>query len=665
MGTKLKINLYSTWFKLIAVALIIVCMTAITINIANPKTVDNLQIFVEGEEYYRNLARSENYEVEDRVLNVYFEDEGGRTLTEYEKQKSVGELNEYLGKGYRYLVIKDGKILRTDEKEPKINDVSIIDKWDKDGYLSYNSRSYEIGNEEDDNYQYEEIEVYTFMPQAVFEKLKLENQGNLDEGRFAFYSFIFGSIVILLGAIWIMIFAGQSKKGDEVKLSWFDHIYVDLLLIITIGFELLAGAGFVAVHEALRRGYGNKEVVITALCLDAIIFVIYNLYFVSNIAKRIKRREFFKYTVIYKLCTGFVRILKKMASPFKKKIVEFKENINVLLGEKLTKRMVVWTILVLFSIVINIFLSAGFGPFWAIISFPVLIYFLLKPVFKEVNEFRVMASGVKSIREGDLSHKIPFASCRELSVVIDDINNIADGFECAVQKAVKAEKMRTELITNVSHDLKTPLTSIIGYVDLLEGVEQLPTEAKDYVAVIKTKAERLKHIISDLFDLSKSSSGNVELEMENLDLKKLLEQTLADMEDSINASQRTIKSDFPYNPVMIHADGKKMYRVLQNIIDNSLKYSMDSTRIFIVLKQVNQKAIVEIKNIAAYEMDFEADEILERFTRGDKNRATEGSGLGLSIARSFTEACGGRLDIVVDGDQFKVIIEFDTIRTLN
>ena len=499
------------------------------------------------------------------------------------------------------------------------------------------------------------------MPKVEFEKLKLENQGNLDEGRFAFYSFIFVSIGILLSAVWIMVFAGQNKKGDEVKLSWFDHIYVDILLAITIGFELLAGAGFVVLHQALRSDYGNKEVIIIALCLDAIAFVIYNLYFVSNIAKRIKRREFFKYTAIYKMCIGFANFLKKLAAPFKKKIVECREFISILLGEKLTKRIVIWTLVILFSIIINIFISISglFSPIWPIISFPVLIYFLLKPVFKEINEFRVMAAGVKSIREGDLSHKIPFASCRELSVVIDDINNIADGFESAVQKAVKAEKMRTELITNVSHDLKTPLTSIIGYVDLLEVVEQLPAEAKDYVAVIKTKAERLKHIISDLFDLSKSSSGNVELEMENLDLKKLLEQTLADMEDSINASQRTIKSDFPYNPVMIYADGKKMYRVLQNIIDNSLKYSMDNTRIFIVLKQVNEKAIVEIKNIAAYEMDFQSDEILERFTRGDKNRATEGSGLGLSIARSFTQACGGSLDIVVDGDQFKVIIEFD------
>ena len=663
MGTKLKINLYSKWYKLVAVGLIVVCMVAITTNIANPETIDNLQIFVEGEEYYRDLARNENYEIEDRVLNVYFENQGGTTLTEYEKQKSVGDINEYLGKGYRYLVIKDGKILKTDEKEPKINDVSIIDKWDKDGYLSYNSRNYEVGNLEDDNYEYEEIEVYTFMPQAEFDKLKADNKGNLRDGRFAFYSFIFGSIGILLGAIWIMVFAGQNQKGDEVKLYWFDHIYVDVLLIITTILEVAAGAGFVVVHEALRRGYGNSEVILTSLVLISVLFVIYNLYFVSNIGKRIKRREFFRYSMIYKFFRWVGNIFRSIFSPLKKKFTESKSKLSLLWGEKLTKRIIVWVSIFVFAVFANILLSAAFGPLWAILTYCALIYFMLKPVFKEIDEFRVMAKGVKDIRNGDLSHKIPFASCRELSVVIDDINNIADGFESAVQKAVKAEKMRTELITNVSHDLKTPLTSIIGYVDLLEGVEELPDEARDYVSVIKTKSARLKHIISDLFDLSKSSSGNVELEMENLDLKKLLEQTMADMEDVIKSSDRVIKQDLPLKPVMIYADGKKMYRVFQNIIDNALKYSLENTRIFVNLKKENQKAIVEIKNIASYEMDFEEDEIIERFTRGDKNRATEGSGLGLSIARSFTEACGGSMKLVVDGDQFKVIIEFNILNT--
>lgn len=659
MDTKLKINLYSGLFKFVAVILIIGSMTSIAINIANPKTVDNLQAFVEGEEYYRSLAREESYKIENKIEDIYFEKEEGRTLTEYEKQNAIGYVNDYLGKGYRYLIIKDGNIIHTDEREPKITDTSIIDKWDKSGYLNYNSRNYEIGNTEDDNYEYEMVEMYVFMPQSEFDKIKTQSEVNLDEGRFAFHSFIFGSIVIFLGAIWLMVFAGQSKKGEEVKILWYDHIYLDIFIIATGLIDALCLAGFVGIHEGLRNGYANSEVIITGLGLIAAFFVIYNIYFVTNLGKRIKRREFFRYTVIYKCFKGIINLFKKIFSPLKKKIAELRENINSLWSEKLTKRMVVWVILIIVTIIVNIILSAGFGPLWAIVSFPVLMYLLLKPVFKEINEFRVMAEGVKSIRNGELGHKIPFASCRELSVVIDDINNIADGFESAVQKAVKAEKMRTELITNVSHDLKTPLTSIIGYVDLLEGVEELPDEARDYVSVIKTKSARLKHIISDLFDLSKSSSGNVELEMENLDLKKLLEQTMADMEDVIKSSDRAIKQDLPLKPVIIYADGKKMYRVFQNIIDNALKYSLENTRIFVNLKQEDKKAVVEIKNIASYEMDFEEDEIIERFTRGDKNRATEGSGLGLSIARSFTEACGGNMKIVVDGDQFKVMIEFD------
>lgn len=659
----MKINLYSGLFKFVAVVLIIVSMTSIAINIANPKTVENLNAFVEGEEYYTRLADTVNNDIEDDVFNVYFEDEEGQTLTEYEKQRAIGNINDYLGKGYRYLVIKDGNIIRTDEREPKITNASIIDKWDKEGYLTNNYKEKEIGNTEDDNYEYERTELYVFMPQAEFDKLKTQSEINLDEGRFAFHSFIFGSIGILLGAIWLMVFAGQTKKGDEVKLLWYDHIYIDILFGITITIDGLCLAGMVGIHEGLRNGYANSEVIITGLGLIVAFFIIYNIYFVTNLGKRIKRREFFRYTVVYVVFKGIINLFKKLLSPFKKKIAELRETINTLWAEKLTKRIVIWVILIIVAIIGNIILSAGFGPLWALVSFPVLIYLLLKPAFKEINEFRVMAEGIKSIRNGNLGHKIPFASCRELSVVIDDINNIADGFESAVQKAVKAEKMRTELITNVSHDLKTPLTSIIGYVDLLEGVEELPDEARDYVSVIKTKSARLKHIIADLFDLSKSSSGNVELEMENLDLKKLLEQTMADMEDVIKSSDRVVKQDFPLKPVMIYADGKKMYRVFQNIIDNALKYSLENTRIFVNLKQEDEKAFVEIKNIASYEMDFEEDEIIERFTRGDKNRATEGSGLGLSIARSFTQACGGSMKIVVDGDQFKVMIEFNLSET--
>jgi signal transduction histidine kinase len=231
------------------------------------------------------------------------------------------------------------------------------------------------------------------------------------------------------------------------------------------------------------------------------------------------------------------------------------------------------------------------------------------------------------------------------------------GFQESLKEQMKSERMKVDLITNVSHDLKTPLTSIISYVELLSK-EELPEAARDYVNILADKSGRLKNIVSDLFDLAKSTSGNLPLNMENLDLKKLIEQTLGDMEDEIEKSNIRIKTTLTESPVYIYSDGKKLYRVFQNIIGNALKYSLQGTRIFIDMEVDNKIVNVVIKNTASYDMDFTAEEILQRFNRGDKSRTTEGSGLGLSIAESFTRACGGNFKVEIDGDQFKVKLRF-------
>jgi signal transduction histidine kinase len=230
------------------------------------------------------------------------------------------------------------------------------------------------------------------------------------------------------------------------------------------------------------------------------------------------------------------------------------------------------------------------------------------------------------------------------------------GFNESLEEQMKAERMKIALVTNVSHDLKTPLTSIISYVDLLSKEEQLSDVARDYVAILTEKSDRLKHIVADLFDLAKSTSGEMSLEFEELDLKKLLEQTLADMEDDITKSGLPLKLKLPEQPVMIHSDGKKLYRVLQNVLDNALKYSLQGTRIHVELDVRDNKVALTVKNTANYEMDFTSEEILQRFYRGDKSRSTDGSGLGLSIAESFTRVCGGQFRVEIDGDLFKVVM---------
>ncbi len=235
----------------------------------------------------------------------------------------------------------------------------------------------------------------------------------------------------------------------------------------------------------------------------------------------------------------------------------------------------------------------------------------------------------------------------------------------ATQEQIKSERMKVELITNVSHDLKTPLTSIISFIDLLSKENNLSEGAKDYIRILQDKSERLKNIVMDLFDLAKSTSGDVKLEYDYIDLGKLIRQTLADLDDRIEASGLSFKTKLPEKPVQIYADGNKLYRVFLNIIDNALKYSMHDTRVYIELTLNNNKAVVSMKNIAGYDMNFSAQEILQRFTRGDQARTSEGSGLGLSIAESFTRVCGGDFQVEVEGDMFKIYLSFDQAENQN
>ena len=239
-----------------------------------------------------------------------------------------------------------------------------------------------------------------------------------------------------------------------------------------------------------------------------------------------------------------------------------------------------------------------------------------------------------------------------------DMAAVKASVESSLNEQMRLEQLKVELVTNVSHDLKTPLTSIISYVELLSKEQELSPIARDYVQVLGEKSHRLDRIVSDLFELAKAASGNIPLEMEVLDLKRLFAQTLADMEDSIEASSLCLRLSLPDQPLLVLADGSRLYRMLQNVLDNALKYSLSGSRLFVELTEQEGRAIGVVKNTAAYEMDFSAEDVLRRFSRGDKSRSSEGSGLGLAIAKSFCERCHGIFNVMIDGDQFKVTMDF-------
>ncbi len=250
-----------------------------------------------------------------------------------------------------------------------------------------------------------------------------------------------------------------------------------------------------------------------------------------------------------------------------------------------------------------------------------------------------------------------YFSGSELSGTLAQLENIRQGMANAVDEQMKSERMKVELIANVSHDLKTPLTSIISYVQFLKEEEGLPEHIQDYVKILDEKSQRLKNMVQDVFAVSKAASGELPMNMEKLDFGKLLRQTMADMDEEIQNSRVSFRTELPDDPVMIVADGQRMYRVFQNLFQNALKYSLDGSRVYVTLKADGNLAVASVKNTSHMELDEDTN-FTERFVRGDRSRTDGGSGLGLSIAQSFTEACGGQFELEFNADLFIVSIFF-------
>ncbi|MCZ8520687.1 MULTISPECIES: sensor histidine kinase [Paenibacillus] len=279
-------------------------------------------------------------------------------------------------------------------------------------------------------------------------------------------------------------------------------------------------------------------------------------------------------------------------------------------------------------------------------------------VLRRVRTLDAILAGVSRMTEGQIHVALPEKGRGSLSRLAHGINNMREGLQTALESRMKSERMKTELITNVSHDLKTPLTSIINYADLLKS-EELPEETRrHYVDVLDRKAQRLKVLIDDLFEASKMASGAVELRVEPVNVAALLEQALAEFSDGLEPSSLTFRVHIDEPQMMARLDGKKTSRVFENLIGNAVKYALPHTRIYVMLSQQPGVVLFTVKNVSAYEIEGDAGELLDRFKRGDASRNTEGSGLGLAIAKSIMELQGGGLDIEVDGDLFKVTASF-------
>lgn len=462
------------------------------------------------------------------------------------------------------------------------------------------------------------------------------------------------AIVALLLFIYLLCVCGKNKDG-EYKNMWLDNIWIEVHLAAIAGATL--GAIALAIFVAEEYMYGNFPQNLIYLVLGTVsalgsLIIITSLL---SIIRNIKTRRLMETSIILRIIRWIVRLIVKIVKWIWKITKAFWLTIFRLLSKR--TGVIFITVLLVYTALIGIFgVFLPEGPFWLILGI-LLFGFASFLIAYRAKDFDEIKKGVSEVRNGNVGYKIPELKCDDMKTLAGNINDIAIGLDESVAAKVKAERLKTELITNVSHDLKTPITSIISYTELLSKIEDLPEEAKDYVAVIAKKSDRLKRLTQDLFDISKVQSGNDDVVLEKLDVALLINQALGEQDNEIQSSGLPFCVDAP-KELFISADGRKMSRVLSNLINNILKYAMKNTRVFITASEKNGMIEMEFKNISAYPLNFNVEEITGRFVRGDESRTAEGNGLGLAIAKSYTEICNGTFDIVVDGDMYKAILKF-------
>lgn len=461
--------------------------------------------------------------------------------------------------------------------------------------------------------------------------------------------------------------SGEDSEGNAtfpkfLRLPYEISLLGVICTAVLFGFILFNDAGL----SNLCNSLNGRTLMMTVSGVVSALVAAFLLYHAVSIAVRIKNGKAYRGSVMLLVLYYVLKALKwcgRLLLKLLKQAARFPLYIKEIFTGELYKAGTVARKLIWLD---GVFIIASVLVFLLILFAENAVPLLLEAVFLGLFLFGrhlVIRDGAqleRQIREmyvGNYSYKPDMSKNSPYTASSDMLSAISDQYRRGLEETVKAERTKMELVTNVSHDLKTPLTSIIGYIELLSK-EELTGDAAEYVGILQKKSERLKNIVSDVFELAKTTSGEITVERTPLDLTKLSYQTLGEMEDKIAASGLEIKMNICEPPVTVISDGKRLYRVIQNLLDNALKYSMQGTRIYYSLEKHGNYAYIIIKNVASYEMNFTKEEIMERFTRGDKARSTEGTGLGLSIAQGFTLACGGNFDIELDGDMFKAIVSF-------
>lgn len=460
---------------------------------------------------------------------------------------------------------------------------------------------------------------------------------------------IFGSVLWLIGMVWLTVTAGRRPEDEEIHLNGFDRWYTEIAAGTVIGIWLAGTiiSGTLIANSSL--GYSHVVVTVIVICLICGTYTMaWFLIGYLSLVRRIKAGTLWKNSLIRKVLKWIGKCSGKLA--------DFARAFSRNTAEKIKVLLVGGAFLFLQFLIIGCgFTGAGVFLMILLIVDAAAVIFIIR----KADGLDLIMDGLKKISDGELQYKIKTDTLTgKQKVMAEYINNIGGGLDAAVENSLKKERMQTELITNVSHDLKTPLTSIINYVDLMKRENPTDPKIQEYLRILDEKSQRLKVLTEDVVEASKASTGNIKLEMNDIDFVEMVQQVIGEFEEKFQEKNLTMMVHFTDEPSIIYADGQRMWRVLENVFGNVVKYAMEGTRVYAEISNRNKKVTFSLKNISAQPLNISADELTERFIRGDVARNTEGSGLGLSIAKSLTELQGGEFKLYLDGDLFKVMITF-------
>lgn len=481
---------------------------------------------------------------------------------------------------------------------------------------------------------------------------------------------IFISFIVMVLSFSLVVYSANS---DKEKLGFMQKTPV---ICYSVGvFLILYGIvwGCYGIENwFISDDIGRLSDIVKLTLLVAFVFVWIVLGWFQNIVTRIKCKSFWRTSEVYygygllkkswkftekpvKWFWGIITApFRAVANGYKRMVRLANENVPLF-----------WSGLAIVFVLAIVEFIFAYNMYWEYAC--LFVYILLKVIELVVLliallHMQRLHEGSKRIATGDLSTPVDtkrmFWKFKEHG---ENINKVSDGISLAVKERMKSEHFKTELITNVSHDIKTPLTSIINYVDLIKKEDISDEKVVEYVEVLDRQSARLKKLIEDLMEASKASTGNLSVNLEECDLDVLLSQVIGEFEEKLEKNQLQVIVDKPEHPVKMMADGRHMWRVFDNLLNNVCKYSLPGSRVYVSLKQENQEAVIVFKNISKTALNIPSEELMERFVRGDSSRNTEGSGLGLSIAQSLTELMHGNMKLEIDGDLFKVTLQFPTM----